>query len=81
MSRFLKLTKFLFNTTDILQIVIEPNKYFIHLRASNFSGNMWQAGMIGFGTISTDRHVIEVCETAHSADYKIVSEWISSLDK
>jgi len=81
MSRFLKLTNFLLNTNGILQIVIEPNKYFIHLRASNFSGNMWQFGIMGFGAISTDRHIIEVCETAHSTDYKIVSEWISSLDK
>ena len=77
MSRFLKLTKFLFNTADILQIVIEPNKYFIHLRASNFSGNMWQFGIMGFGAISTDNQVIEVCETKHSTDYKIVSEWIN----
>jgi hypothetical protein len=81
MSRFLKLTKFLLNTKDILQIVINPNKYHIHMRASEFSGTMWQLGIMGFGSISTDRHVIEVCETAHSTDYKIVSEWISSLDK
>ena len=48
------------------------------MRASEFSGNMWQVGIFGFGAISTDRRVIEVCETAHSTDYKIVSEWISS---
>ena len=77
MSRFLKLTKFLFNTTDILQIVIEPNKYFIHLRASNFSGNSCQVFGFGLGAISTDNQVIEVCETKHSTDYKIVSEWIN----
>jgi hypothetical protein len=78
MSRFLKLTNFLLNTNDILQIVINPNKYYIHMRASEFSGNMWQVGIFGVGAISTDRHVIAVCETAQSTDYKIVSEWISS---
>jgi len=47
------------------------------MKANEFSGNMWQMGIIGLGAISTDRRVIEVCETVHSTDYKTVSEWIS----
>jgi hypothetical protein len=65
------------NTNGIIQIVIKPNKYYIHMKANEFSGNMWQMGIIGLGAISTDRRVIEVCETVHSTDYKTVSEWIS----
>jgi hypothetical protein len=76
MPRFLKLTNFLLNTNDIHKVAISPGKYFIHIIGKMFSGNMWQFGIIGFGVISTDNQVIEVCETADSIDYKIVSEWI-----
>jgi hypothetical protein len=77
MARFLKLTNFLLNTNDIHKVAISPGKYFIHIIGKTFSGNSWKVGIIGFGVISTDNQVIEVCETAHSTDYKIVSEWIS----
>jgi len=31
MSKFIKLTNILFNTNDIHKIVIQPNKYLIHI--------------------------------------------------
>jgi hypothetical protein len=65
------------NTNDIHKIVINPNKYYIHITGKTFSGNSWNLGWIGLGVISTDNQVIEVCEINHSIDYKIVSEWIS----
>ena len=30
----------------------------------------------GYGYVSADKEKIEVCETKHPTDYKIVSEWI-----
>ena len=77
MSKFLKLTNFLLNTNDIHKIVIQPNKYYIHIISKKIDGSIWSMGGVGFGNISSATSEIEVCETKHSIDYKIVSEWIS----
>jgi hypothetical protein len=76
MSKFLKLTNFLLNTNDIHKIVIHPNKYYIHIVGKEIDGFNW--GVVGFvlGSISSYTSKIEVCETKHSTDYKIVTDWI-----
>ena len=73
MSKFIKLTNFLLNTNDIHKIVIQPNKYYIHIVGKKIVGFNWG---IGLGNISSYTSEIEVCETKHSIDYKIVSNWI-----
>lgn len=78
MARFLKLTRFLLNTSDIHKVVIEPNKYYIHITGKTFIGYSWNVWGVGLGTISTDNQVIEVCGSAHLNDYKIVSDWMSN---
>jgi hypothetical protein len=66
------------NANDIRKIVIEPSKYYIHITGTpTFSGFSWSFGIVGFVAISTNSQIIEVCETAHSIDYKIVSKWIT----
>lgn len=75
MSKFIKLTNFLLNTNDIHKIVIQPNKYYIHIVGKKIDGFNWGIGW--FGNISSYTSVIEVCETKHLIDYKIVSVWIS----
>lgn len=60
MARFLKLTTMLLNTNDIHKIMITPNKYVIHIVVSQHSYV----------------EKLEVCETKHPIDYKMVSEWI-----
>jgi hypothetical protein len=77
MSKFIKLTNFLLNTNDIHKIVIKPNKYFIHVVTKKLDGFSWSIGAFGIGNISSDIFEIEVCETKHSTDYKIVSDWIN----
>lgn len=77
MSKFLKLTKFLLNTNDIYLIVINPNKYHIHIAGKKMNGVVWNIGLFGLGTVSSFTSEIEVCEKEHSTDYKIVSDWIS----
>ncbi len=77
MSRFIKLTNFLFNTNDIHKIVIYPNKYVIHLMSKKIDGINLGIGLFGIGFVSSYTSEIEVCETKHSTDYKIVSDWIS----
>ena len=80
MSRFLKLTNFIINTNDIHKIAIYPNKYHIHIVGKKLDGFHWGIGAFGLGSIYSYTSEIEVCETAHSTDYKIVSDWIHRLD-
>jgi hypothetical protein len=77
MSKFIKFTKFVLNTNDIHQIVIQPNKYYIHIVSKKLHGLNWSIGGFGLGYISSHTSEIEVCKTKHSIDYKIVSDWIS----
>jgi len=74
MSRFIKLTNFLLNTNDIHKIVIQPNKYYIHIVSKKIEGFNWGFGISNISSFTSE---IEVCETKHSIDYKIVSDWIS----
>ena len=76
MSKFLKLTNFLLNTNDIHKIVIQPNKYYIHIVSKKIDGFNWGIGGFGIGSIYSYTSEIEVCETKHSTDYKIVTDWI-----
>lgn len=61
MSKFIKLTNMLLNTKYIYKVVINPKKYQIYMIYVNDSLNC---------------NFIEVCETKHSTDYLIISEWI-----
>jgi hypothetical protein len=79
MSKFIKLTNFVFNTNDLHKIVIQPNKYYIHIVGKKIDGFIWSIGGFGFGNISSFTYEIEVCETKHPTDYKIVSNWISKI--
>jgi len=79
MSKFLKLTKYLLNTNDIHKIVILPNKYNIHIASKEIDGFITGFGGANFGYISSHTSEIEVCETKHPTDFKIVSDWISKL--
>jgi len=77
MSRFLRLTTFLLNTNDIHQIVIQPNKYYIMIK--KIDGFNTSIAGFGMGWIHSTTSNIEICETKHSMDYKIVSDWISKI--
>ncbi len=76
MSKFLKLTNFILNTNDVHKIVISPGKYCIHVAGKQIEGFNWGIGGFGFGSLSSGAWVIDVCETKHATDYKIVSDWI-----
>jgi len=76
MSKFIKLTNLIINTNYIQTIVVKPNKYCINIVSNKFDGSNWSVPVFGFGTISSYNYEIEVCETKHSSDYKIVSHWI-----
>jgi len=60
------------------RIVIQPNKYCIHIASKKITGLNWGIGGFGLGYISSDTYEIEVCKTEHSTDYAILSEWIEN---
>jgi len=62
------------------KIYITPNKYVIYLMSNKFDGTSYTIGMFGFGHISSCKDCeIEVCETKHPTDYRIVSDWIDKI--
>jgi hypothetical protein len=79
MSKFIKLTNLVLNVNDIHKIVISPNKYCIHIVGKKIDGFNWSIGGFGLGNISSYCCEIEICETKHSTDYKIFSEWINKI--
>jgi hypothetical protein len=78
MSKFIKFTNFILNTNDIHKIVIQPNKYYIHIVSKHIYGFNWGIIGMGLGNVSSYTSEIEVCETKHSTDYKILSDWITN---
>ena len=78
MSKFIKLTNFIININYIHSIVIKPNKYYINVASNKFDGSGWKLPGFGIVTISSYNSEIEICETKHSSDYKIVSDWINN---
>jgi hypothetical protein len=78
MSKFIKLTNLIININYIQSIIIKPNKYYILVASNKFNGSKWSCAGFGIGTISSYNSEIEVCETQHSIDYKIVSDWINN---
>jgi len=66
----------LLNTNDIHKIVINSNKYIIHIESKKFEGIF--AFIIPFGGGRQMSHVeeIEVCEIKDPFNFKVVSEWI-----
>ena len=78
MSKFLKLTNLIVNKNYIHSIFIKPNKYYIHIVSNKFDGSTWIVAGFGNGNISSYNYEIEVCETKHPSNYKIVSDWIDN---
>jgi hypothetical protein len=77
MSRFLKLTNYIFNTNDLHKIVIHPDKYRIHI----INKKMEVFFILGTGAIQSDSFEFDVCKTTHSTDYDLVTDWIKGIDK
>ena len=76
MSKFIKLTNLIINKNYIQSIFIKPNKYYIQVVSNKFDGSKWSVAGFGIGNISSHNYEIEVCETKHAIDYKILSDWI-----
>ena len=77
MSKFLKLTNIIFKTSDIHKILIQTNKYVIHVEGKKMDGFTLMIYGSGIGNFTSSSSIIEVCKTNDPTDYEIVSEWIS----
>ena len=76
MSRFIKLTSTIINTSHIKKIMIEPNKYCLHLSDQNINGSKF--GWSGY--ILSNDSKIEICKVKNITDYVIMNTWITDLN-
>lgn len=75
MSRFLKLTNKIINTSQIITIAIHPNTYHMYMSNSKITGFF----LFSSGSLDTDHNIIEIRKNDHPTDYHLVTEWINKL--
>lgn len=75
MSRFIKLTSTIVNTSHIKKILIQKDKYCVHLNDQNINGSKfgWSAYIL-----SSDSK-IEICKHTNLTDYTIMNNWVLNL--
>ena len=76
MSRFLKLTQLIINTSKIGTIEKKQNKYYVNLLDGSILSGF---SLFGSGTLKTEYCTIEICKEKHSIDYRIMEKWVSNL--
>ena len=76
MTRFLKLTRLVINTSKIGTIENKQNKYYVQLLdGSTLSG----FSLFGSGKMATEFYTLEICKDINSIDYQIIDKWVKSL--
>lgn len=79
MSRFIKLTNKIINTSQIVKIEIHKhptNAYYLTLNPISISGYHF----FSFGSISSCDSLITVYEDTDKDDYKIMTDWINKIE-
>jgi hypothetical protein len=76
MTRFIKLTSTIINTSHIKKIIIHNDKYCLHLNDQNINGDKfcWS------GYITSSDSKIEICKHKNITDYTIMNTWILNLN-
>ncbi len=75
MRQFLKLGKFIVNTSTIKYVTVEESKYYVTLLTPEISGFT----LFGSGTLGTRDDYITVCAEKNADSYKTLTEWIESV--
>jgi len=75
MTRFIKLTSTIVNTSHIKKIIIHNDKYCVHLNDQNINGSKF--GWSGY-ILSSDS-IIEICKIKNITDYTIMNNWVLNL--
>ena len=76
MKNFIKLTSIILNKSHIIEIIKQPNKYFIHMSNYRLYGEL----VIANGSVSTTQNIIEICEQNHNRDYNIITDLLKELN-
>ncbi len=75
MTRFIKLSNMIINTSKIIRIDTKPNVYSMYMVNNYLNG----FHILSFGSISGGEDTIHICEKENPADYKIVETWINQI--
>jgi hypothetical protein len=75
MSRFIKLTNLVVNTSKIIKIKTLPDIHYMYLSNTRFDGFF----LFSSGSIDTKDDIVEVCKNKNPIDYHLVSEWIKQI--
>ena len=75
MTRFIRLTNIIINTSKIIDIHIKPEKYILYLSNNYIDGYF----IFGFGHITTIDNKLEICKKNNSHDYNCLSQWIDQI--
>ena len=76
MKNFIKLTSLILNKSHIIEIIKQPNKYFIHMSNYRLYGEL----VIANGSVSTQQNIIEICKHNHNQDYNIMKDLLKELN-
>ena len=75
MTKFLKLTHTIINTSKIIAIDILPTKYTIFMSNNHLEGFFF----LSSGSIESSSNKIEIYNNQDLIDYQIVKEWINQI--
>jgi len=76
MSRFIRLSNIIVNTSKIATIDILPTKYVIFMCNHHLDG-WW---IFSSGNVNSVDNKIEICQTNDPMDYIILTDWIKKID-
>lgn len=74
MKHFIHLSSRVINKLHIVEIMRQPNKYYIYMNNKEISGLMFG----WFGNLSTNHSIVQVCETKNKEDYDIITNFINN---
>jgi hypothetical protein len=72
MSKFLKLSALIINTSKIICVEIKPSKYILKISELNLSGSIF----VGSGWIGSKPLTITICEKNNYQDFQTIKKWI-----
>ena len=76
MSRFIKLSQCVVNTSYISHIIINPSKFQIKMTIYDLNGQLF----FGTGGLSYTNYILDIDEKTNPGDYQIVNKWIGQID-
>lgn len=74
MSRFIKLTHTIINTTYIQHIAIKEDKFILNFMSDKIDGSF----LLGTGSLLSGNAELVLCKHKNYTDYKIISDWIDN---